>query len=122
MDVRVHKVITLLELNLQQVLKPKDIAHAINLSLPRLRSLFRAETGQPLARYQKSLRMRKARKLLEDSSLNVKQILLNVGIFDESHFVKDFKKAYGLPPTQYRARCRRERDSSEALRRDEQAG
>ena len=122
MDVRIHEVIALLELNLQQVYKSKDIAHAVHLSAPRLRSLFRAETGQPLARYQKSLRLQKARMLLDKTNLNVKQIMFNVGISDESHFVKDFKKAYGLPPTKYRTRCRRERESGDVFQQNEQAG
>ena len=106
MDTRVEKVLTLLERNLHRTLTSGDMAVAINLSLPRLRSLFRAETGQPLARYQKTIRMREARRLLLHTSLSLKVIRLKIGINDESHFVRDFKRTYGLSPTQYRARYR----------------
>jgi AraC-like DNA-binding protein len=47
--------------------------------------------------------MQKARELLETTFLNVKEVMLNVGAKDTSHFIRDFKKAFGLPPTQYRA-------------------
>ena len=43
--------------------------------------------------------MEKARYLLETSLLSVKEITHSVGLNDESHFVRDFKKAYGVPPT-----------------------
>lgn len=106
MDPRIEKTLALLEVNLHRTLPSHDLARAMDLSVPRLRSLFRAETGEPLARYQKTLRMREARKLLRCTSLSLKQIMLKVGINDESHFVRDFKRASGLTPTQYRVRYR----------------
>ena len=48
--------------------------------------------------------MEKAKYLLETSFLSVKEITHRVGLNDESHFVRDFKIAYGLSPTLYRIR------------------
>ena len=53
--------------------------------------------------YLKALRMQTACELLETTDLSIKQIMLGVGIRDESHFVRDFKRKYGMTPTQYRA-------------------
>ena len=48
--------------------------------------------------------MEQARELLETSYLSVKEVMARVGVADESHFVRDFKKAYGRTPARYRAR------------------
>lgn len=122
MDFRVRRVITLMEGNIHRMPRPDEIARTVNLSVPRLRALFKAETGESLARYQKSLRMRKAVKLLEETFLNVKEITQRVGIHDESHFVRDFKRIYGLSPTKYRARTYGGGGNSQALAADEQNG
>lgn len=102
MDPRIQKIVDLLEENLHRPLTSGEITHAVNLSLPHLRCLFRAATGEPLARYQKAIRLREAQKLLRDTSLNIKSIRLKVGINDESHFVRDFKRMYGITPMRYR--------------------
>jgi AraC-like DNA-binding protein len=47
--------------------------------------------------------MQKAKELLETTCLRVKEIMNQVGIRDESHFARTFKKLYGVSPTQYRA-------------------
>lgn len=52
--------------------------------------------------YLKSIRIRKAKELLETTFMSVKQIMSVVGIGDRNHFAHDFKKAYGLSPTEYR--------------------
>lgn len=52
--------------------------------------------------YLKFLRMEQAKYLLETSFLSVKEITHRVGLNDESHFVRDFKKVYGAPPNRYR--------------------
>lgn len=108
MDARIQKIIDLLEENLHRQLRSGEITHAANLSLAHLRCLFRAETGEPLARYQKAIRLREAGKLLRDTSLSMKKIRLTVGINDESHFVRDFKRMYGVPPVRYRHHSRRD--------------
>ena len=50
------------------------------------------------------LRLERAKHLLDTSFLSVKEITHSVGLNDESHFVRDFKKAYGASPTLYRMR------------------
>ena len=46
--------------------------------------------------------MERAKDLLESSFLSVKEIAFQVGLNDESHFVRDFKSTYGFSPALYR--------------------
>ena len=48
------------------------------------------------------VKQEKARDLLETTCLSIKQIMPLVGMSDKDNFRRDFKKAYGLPPKQYR--------------------
>lgn len=107
MDLRVQQALRLISEDVRRPLLLEEIARAVNLSAPRLRYLFKAETGVTPAQHLKSLRMQKAKELLEGTFLNVKQIMIQVGINDESHFVRDFRERYGLPPAEYRRRLRR---------------
>jgi hypothetical protein len=50
--------------------------------------------------------MERAKGLLESSFLSVKEIAYQVGLNDESHFVRDFKSTYGYSPALYRSRFR----------------
>ncbi len=47
--------------------------------------------------------MERAKDLLESSFLSVKEIAFQVGLNDESHFVRDFKSTYGFSPALYRS-------------------
>lgn len=87
----------------------KELAQAVNLSPSHLRHLFKAETGTPLNQYLKSIRIQKAKELIEDTFLNMKQVMNAVGVKDKCQFARDFKKLTGLTPTQYKARRRSER-------------
>lgn len=92
--------------NLQQEVRPGKLAQRVNLSPSRLQHLFKAETGVSLTQHLKALRLERARELLETTFLSVKQIMTTAGLKNKSHFVKDFKKAYGMTPTQYRREIR----------------
>ena len=100
----VQRVGDLIKENPNQKLTLKQMARATNVSSSRLSHLFKTETGTSPAKYMKSARMREARNLLETTSLSVKEITFRIGLADESHFVRDFKKSYGLPPARYRKR------------------
>ncbi len=104
MNRKVKTLIKQLEIdfNRNPALTFKEFAKTVNLSVPHLRRVFKAETGESFARYFKALRMRKAKELLATTFLGVKQIALKTGFGDVSHFVRDFKKDYGITLTEYR--------------------
>lgn len=102
MDLRVRQALNLLSEDLSRPFNLNELAAAVNLSPSRLRHLFKNEIGLTPAQYLKRLRIEGARELLEGSFLRLKEVMPRVGVSDESHFVRDFKKAHGLPPIKYR--------------------
>lgn len=81
-----------------------EFAQSVNLSVWRLCHIFKSDVGMPPIRYLRLLRMERAKDLLESSFLSVKEIAYQVGLNDESHFVRDFKSTYGFSPALYRTR------------------
>jgi len=105
MDHRVQKIIDLMNSDgLYRKLTLDEMAQFVSLSPSRFRHLFKAEIGCSPTRYLKLFRLQKAKDLLEATELSVKQIMGQVGMSDESHFVRDFQQVYNLPPTKYRVR------------------
>lgn len=106
MDQRVQAAIAFMKTNLHCKLTAVDIARAVRLSPSRLRELFKDQTGTSLARYQRELRLERTKHLLETTFLSIKEIAASVGIDGISHFVRDFKKAHAMTPSQYAERHR----------------
>lgn len=102
MEYRVEKVISLMRGNMHRRLTLNEMARAVHVTPEHLCRLFKAETGSPPTKYFKSLRMQKAKELLETTSLNIKEIIALIGVKDASHFVRDFEAVYGLTPGRYR--------------------
>lgn len=104
MDQRVRMVIALMQDDLHREFPITEVAQVVHLSPSRLRQMFKADTGMSFAHYLKAMRMERAKKLLETTFLSVKEVMTKVGFRNECHFVRDFKRAYGWPPAQYRVR------------------
>jgi two-component system response regulator YesN len=81
------------------------MAQSVNLSSAYFCYLFKSITGVPPAKYLKTLRMQQSTVLLATTFLSVKQIVRHVGLADDSHFVRDFKRIYGVTPSEYRSRA-----------------
>ena len=103
LDKRVEKVIQMMREDVRGELSLAELAQSVNLSVWRLCHIFKSDVGMPPIRYLRLLRMERAKELLESSFLSVKEIAYQVGLNDESHFVRDFKSTYGFSPAIYRS-------------------
>jgi len=82
----------------------KILSKGVNVSSARLRQLFKKNTGRSPMQYLKDLRMLQAEYLLRRTFLSIKEITFRSGSRDVSHFVRDFKKQYGVTPSEFRIR------------------
>src|SRR5437588_3083692 len=99
---KIQNVLNFIGDNLSRELTVQHIAESVNLSRSRLQRLFKAEVGVPVIQYVRKHRVETAAVLLRTTSLSVKEIRGRVGMDDRSHFARDFKKAHGLTPSQFR--------------------
>jgi transcriptional regulator GlxA family with amidase domain len=99
---RVKRVIERMQGDPSRTFSLGEMAQSVNLSPPYFCYLFKTITGVPPAKYLKTLRMQQAATLLTTTFLSVKEIVSRVGCTDESHFVRDFKRIYGVTPSEYR--------------------
>ena len=102
---RVKRVIELMQGDPSRSFTLGKMAESVNLSAPYFCFLFKSITGVPPAKYLKALRMQQAATLLTTTFLSVKEIVRRVGLTDESHFVRDFKRFYGVTPSEFRSRA-----------------
>ena len=100
-DSRIRRAQALMRRNLHRRVRIAELAAAAGLSVSRFSHLFTNETGIPPARYLKVLRLEMAKELLEGSRLSVKQVAVRVCL-DASRLTREFRKTYGLTPSQYR--------------------
>ena len=109
MDRRIELIISKIKKDTAASWDIHALALLVNLSPSRFRHLFKQETGMGPAQYLKDVRLLRAEKMLRTTFLSIKQILKQVGITSNAHFVRDFRRKYGMTPTTYRRRLRRKR-------------
>lgn len=88
-------------------LNMKHIAEEIGVSYSWFRSTFVAHTGLSPHQYLLELRLVRARNLLAETNLSVKEISLQTGFEDEHYFSRLFRRKMNLTPGQFRARSQR---------------
>lgn len=85
-------------------LNRNSLAEHVHMNPDYLSSLFHARFGQTLSAYITQTRIDRAKELLGSTSLSLNEISKKTGFSSSSYFHKQFKKATGLTPQQYRGR------------------
>lgn len=80
-----------------------SIAAAVGVHPVHLAHAFRRFCGSTPGQYLLSLRLDRAASLLAVNTLSVAQIALECGFADQSHFTRQFRRAFGMPPARFRA-------------------
>lgn len=86
----------------EQHLSLGEVADHVYVSQWHLSKLLNRETGQSFFDLLGSLRIARAKELLQDHSLRIHEIAENTGFSDVGHFSRSFKKIAGCTPGEYR--------------------
>jgi len=78
------------------------------MSVSRLRYHFKAVTALSPSLFQKQLRLQEARRLLLSEGLDAASAAYRVGYHDASHFNREYKSLFGVPPMRDVQRLREE--------------
>lgn len=81
---------------------PEEIAAKLCLSYSSFRKTFKEYTGFSPAKFINDVRMRKAKELLTNTSMNIKEVAYSVGYNNHDYFFTAFRHSTGQTPAEYR--------------------
>lgn len=83
-----------------------ELAGIIHCSVPQVYRFTKKYFAMSPANYVNSIRLQNAAKLLESSSMQIKEVAFSSGFDDVTYFSKLFKKSFGTSPSEYRERMK----------------
>jgi len=81
-----------------QQIRIDDVAQEVGLSVSSFHHQFKAVTALTPLQFQKQLRLQEARRLMLGEHLDAASTAYRVGYNDASHFNREYKRLFGLPP------------------------
>jgi AraC-like DNA-binding protein len=92
------KAIERLHKDFDQPLRMDSIARELGMSVSGFHHHFKAVTAMSPLQFQKRLRLQEARRLLLGEGLDAASAAYRVGYNDASHFNREYKRLFGVPP------------------------
>jgi transcriptional regulator GlxA family with amidase domain len=99
-NTKLAMAIQIMENNIEDPLRPDEIAEVVELSTRQLERLFAKHIGTSPKRHYLRLRLEKARDLLRQTGLSVTDICVVCGFRSLSHFSKSYRANYAISPGQ----------------------
>ncbi len=85
-----------------------DVADSIGVSAAALSYYCNHVLGTHFATFRKILRLKEAKELIKANPYaSLVSVAYSVGIYDKCNFRRQFHEEYGLPPSEWRRRCRK---------------
>ncbi len=100
---RADAVRTYIELHYAEDLSVRIMAEHFGYSEVYFCKLFKQHFGESFVSYLTNYRIREAKRLLEDESVNIKDVGRTVGYEDSNYFTKVFRRIMDMSPSEYRS-------------------
>ena len=94
--------IELMENHIADPLELDQLARIVGVSARQLNRLFAEKLNVSTVRFYRSLRLEKARELLQQTTLNLAEISSATGFANSAHFSRRFSVQYKRPPSTFR--------------------
>lgn len=104
----IARAVEWLRQNFDRPLRVEQLAHELGMSVSGFHQHFKAVTALSPLQFQKRLRLQEARRLLLSEELDAARVAYRVGYQDASHFNREYKSLFGIPPMRDVQRLRQE--------------
>lgn len=98
----INKALNYIHYHYDEKISLEDVAQKLHLSKHYLCSAFKKATGENMSLYINKLRIEKAKRMLLESEVRVKEIFEEVGYSNQQYFSKVFKKITGMTVMEYK--------------------
>jgi AraC-like DNA-binding protein len=102
----IARVVGRLRQDFDQPLRIEQMARELGMSVSGLRHHFKTVTAMSPSQFQKQLRLQEARRLMLGEDLDAASAAYRVGYHDASHFNREYKSLFGVPPMRDMQRLR----------------
>ncbi|MEO0606222.1 MAG: AraC family transcriptional regulator [Myxococcota bacterium] len=99
---QVQRGVDFVEANLDRTFPLGAVSRAAAMSHWHFQRMFRALTGETLMTYVRSRRLSRASVRLLETDARILDIALGAGFESQESFTRAFRRAYGVPPGQFR--------------------
>lgn len=99
---KLSEILALMETNLEEPLRPSDLAKTVNISTRQLERLFRRYLSATPKKYYTDLRLQRAQQLLLQTNMTVTAVGVACGFNTASHFSRLFRARFGTSPHRLR--------------------
>lgn len=99
---KIRQAVQYIQENYRSPLNMAVVSNHVSMNYSLFSLLFKQYTGTNFVNYLQNLRLEEAKRLLAETDWRVGEIGRRSGFTDEKHFLKVFKNATGLSPTEYR--------------------
>ena len=103
-QIRIKSMLSYIHRNFGEKITLEEIAAAANISAREANRIFQKTVRQTPFEYLLSYRLSRAKELLSRSDLPVTEISYRCGFTDSAYMGKQFRKATGMTPKEYRQR------------------
>ena len=97
----IQKVIKVVEDNLTNDLTVEDLASSVGMTRGHLYKKMMTITGKGPADFIRTIRLKRARQLLDESGMQIAEIAYAVGYSSPKVFSRNFKAEFGVTPSEY---------------------
>lgn len=95
-----YKVMDVIEKHIaEEDFSIEEFGNEVGMSRTQFHRKFKAITGKPASMFLRSLRLTRAKKMIEEQQGNISEIAYSVGFSSPSYFTKCFREEFGFPPS-----------------------
>ncbi len=99
---KIQRAISYIQENYAKDLNMAVVSNFISMNYSLFSYVFKQFTGMNFVNYLKDIRIKEAKRLLEETDKKIIEISNAIGYENEKHFMKIFKSTTGVSPTEFR--------------------